>query len=289
MDHHMRKRARRVASWGMYFLVGGLAVLVIVLVCADLLRQDGDSERGLAVPQTGEVPMNSSELLESEDLSGGAMNDAEIRQQADEVERRLAALRAAGYPTSSRELDESEAIPEGAMNAAEVYFQASDAFVSVSDEFRVPLLGDGRLPDIGVPLSQRVFLATQRYLWSNGKCLSLLHEAGTIDHCQFARNDQGDMVSFRERACTQLLVLAAVHRAQRNDSDGAIASIKDVLRLCQLLPDHEHLLSHVQKTAGVGLAMTGVEWILNATPLTERQLSDLDQACAQVKTGTATY
>jgi hypothetical protein len=281
MDHNVQGRAKRVVPRSVYLLLGALAVFVAALMYLYIERQEDDLERHLAALPNAGRPADSSETAERERLPGGAKNIAEGRTQKDDLARRLTALRAAGHPTSFLELAEREKLPDGTKNAATVYMAASDAFLHPAEGVDIPILGDAELPEIGAPLPESMAKAVEMYLQSNDRCLSLLHEAGGMEHCRFDRDECGQSPSWEFRRCTQLLVLDAAYRADQGDSDAAIARIRDALRLCDVLPDEPALIGHARRTAGVGFSLGGIERTLNVTSLTERQLIELDQACAQ--------
>ena len=54
--------------------------------------------------------------------------------------------------------------------------------------------------------------------------------------------------------------------------------------MCDVLPDEPDLIGHVLRSAGIALSLRGIERTLNVTSLTERQLIELDQACALTAT-----
>lgn len=201
-----------------------------------------------------------------------------------ELERSLATLRAAGHPTSIAELVELEKIPAGAKNAAGLYEEAARAFVlpTSANKVNVPMLGGAEMPDLGEPLPEPMVEAIAAYLQRNSKCLSLLHEAAGIEHCQFNRDERGEPPIIKAKMCAHLLALAAVYQADRGDSDAAIVCITDALRLCQITPDERDLLGHIQRCAHIGLIVRRIEQVLNVTPLTNEQSNTLDRACAQM-------
>lgn len=206
-----------------------------------------------------------------------------MAQEPGALEERLAALRAAGHPTCFAELRQLEQIPAGARNAAALYEAAGKAFVQPTEANRanVPMLGKGEFPDLGESLPESMVEAIGTYLKRNDECLSLLHEAAQIEHCQFSRDDHGEPHAAESRACAHLLALAAVYRANQGDMDAAIARIADALRLCQVIPNEKMFLGHIKRCASIGLILHRIEQVLNIKRLTHEQLKALDRMCGQ--------
>jgi len=200
----------------------------------------------------------------------------------NKVEGRVQALRAAGYPTTFAELAEYRKLPEGAENAAEVYTRAFAAFVAPVEEANVPLLGKAKLPDRGTPLSEPMAKAISTCLASNQQCLALLHEAAGIEHCHYDWDYRQFMSQAQDwRHCAQLLKLAAIYHAHRGGTDAALACMNDGLQLSDSLGREPALISHLVRIAGIGVALSGLEYSLSLTAFTDQQLREIGEALAR--------
>jgi hypothetical protein len=192
-------------------------------------------------------------------------------------EQPLEALRAAGSPTSFGELEASAALPEGVCNAADVYERACAAFVPPGDRAKVPLLGRAELPARGVSLPEAIAEALAECLVSNRECLSLLREAGAIGGCHYRRGLKELLPNAAGlRRCAQLLRLNTLLLGHHGDLDGAVLSVRDGLRLADSLRRGPVLLSYLVRMGFHSEALKGLEWVVVATSLTDRHLTELD-------------
>jgi hypothetical protein len=199
------------------------------------------------------------------------------------MERRIAALRAAGYPTSLAELTERDKLPENAANAAALYLEAFAALVPPAEDTNVPLLTMTALPERGMPLPDRMVADIARCLAENQKCLSLLREAGNIEHCRYGWDwDYQRACLAPLRQCANLLRVAAVYQAQRGDGPAALASIMDSLRLSASLRREQGLIHYLVRMGCVGISLAGLERVLSATTCTDEQLRGLSVVLAEV-------
>ena len=199
------------------------------------------------------------------------------------LNRRLEALRAAGYPTTLAELAEYNKLPAGAPNAAGVYMAAFGVFAPPLDGTNTPQLGAAKWPDRGKPLPEPMAKAISQCLTDNQQCLSLLHEAGGIQDCDYDWDWQAQATGVLPRMadmrhCAQLLALGAVYYSHTGDPNAAVRCIEDGLRLADSLRREPALISYLVRIACVGLAIGSLERSLNATTLTDRQLAELDKA-----------
>ncbi len=176
------------------------------------------------------------------------------------LNRRLEALRAAGYPTTVTELAAYNKLPDGVANAADAYAQAFAAFSEGPSG-----------------LAER--------LAANRQCLSLLHEAGGIQDCdydwdwrKFATTGFSEFADVRH--CAQLLGSAATYHASTGDSNAAATCIEDGLRLVDSLRREPALLSYLVRTACTGLVVHSLAECVSTTVFTDEQLTKLDKALA---------
>ncbi len=202
------------------------------------------------------------------------------------MERHIAALRAAGYPTSLAELTERDKLPENAENAAALYLEAFDALVLPAQDTNVPLLTMTALPKRGTPLPERMVADIARCLADNQKCLSLLREAGNIEHCRYGWDWNYQQTRFAPlRQCANLLRVAAVYQAQRGDGPAALASIVDILRLGASLRREQGLIHYLVRMSCVMISLQGLERALSATTFTDEQLRGLSEVLTEVSAG----
>ncbi len=199
------------------------------------------------------------------------------------LEKRLADLRAEGYPTSFAELVEYNKLPERVENAAGIYEEAFYSLVPPGDA-NVPVFFGGRpLPGKGEPLPEAMAQAISKCLDDNEKCLGLLRDAGSIEHCRYAWDYTATMLpNVREvKQCARLLELAAVFSAHEGDGGAAVGFIKDGLRLADSLEGEPFLINHIVRSGCIGASWAGLEQVLNVTSLTDEQLKDLRESLAR--------
>jgi len=193
-----------------------------------------------------------------------------------ETERRIAALRAAGYPTTFAELAEYTKLPDGAENAAGVYESAFGAFVPPVDDANVPVLGKAKWPARGTPLPEPTAKAVEECLAANRQCLTLLHKAAGIAHCQYDHDD-GQMLTPAQdiRHGEQLLHVSAIYDASQGNPEAAVTAIEDGLRLSDSLQREPGLIGYLVRTGCLGLILNGLERSLSLTAFTDGQLKEL--------------
>jgi hypothetical protein len=199
------------------------------------------------------------------------------------MERRIAALRAAGYPTSLAELTERDKLPENVENAARLYLEAFAALVPPAEDTNVPFLTMTALPARGTPLADRMVADIAQCLADNQKCLSLLREAGNIEHCRYGWDWNYQQASFAPlRQCANLLRVAAVYHAQRGDGAAALASVLDSLRLGASLRREQGLIHYLARMGCLSISLAGLERVLSATTFTGEQLRGLSEVLTEV-------
>ena len=199
------------------------------------------------------------------------------------LDRRLEALRAAGHPTTLAELAEYNKPPAGVANAAGVYVRAFAAFAPPLDGANVPYLGPARLPDRGKPLPEPMVKAISQCLADNQQCLSLLHEAAAIQDCDYdwdwqSRATTGLSEMTDVRHCAQLLGVGSIYYSHTGDPNAAVRCIEDGLRLADSLRREPTLINYLVRVACIGLMLGSLDRSLSATALTDRQLTQLDEA-----------
>jgi len=203
--------------------------------------------------------------------------------QQSSVERRLKALRAAGYPTNFAELAEYNRLPAGTLNAADVYGRAFWQYRPPVDEetWKIPIVGSAALPGRGLPVPQTMTDAISQYLARNRTCLTLLHEAGAIEHCRYTWDYTKGLTELPAiRRCAWLLELSATYHAYSGDPNGAAECIQDGLRLADSLRNEPGLVCYLIRRGCSALAVRGLERSMNATAFTDAQLREMDLALA---------
>jgi len=197
------------------------------------------------------------------------------------LEKRLAELRAEGHPTSFAELAEYNKLPDGAENAAGLYEEALDSFVPPNDA-NVPVFG-GILPDRGEPLPEALARAISKCLDDNKRCLGLLRNAGSVEHCRYKWDytamTQPNVMQVRE--CARLLELAAVFSAHEGNGGAAVGYIKDGLRLADSMEGEPFLINHLVRIGCIAAPLAGLEQALSLTSFTDEHLSGLSDAVAE--------
>jgi hypothetical protein len=197
------------------------------------------------------------------------------------LNRRVEVLWTKGYPLTLEDLSRSQTIPADQKNAADVYLAAFSHYKKWDSDAMdaVPLVGRAKLPARGEPLDAQTRQTAERFLSDNQQTLSLLHEAASIEHCQYPEDfikESDPRASWRDSMLTavRLLGLQELIASENTEVDKFLASIRASLALAQSI-DGPLLMHHL--THGVLLAHTyrSIERAINRIPLTDEQLQRL--------------
>jgi len=197
------------------------------------------------------------------------------------LNKRVQALRTNGYPVTLEELARSHAIPAGRKNAADVYLAAFSHYKKWDSDAMdaVLLVGRAHLPARGEPLDAQIRQTAERFLSDNQQTLSLLHEAASIEHCQYPEDfakETDPRASWRDKMLTaaHLLGLQALIASENKDVDKFLASIRASLALARSV-DGPLLIHHLTHGALLARTYRSIEHAINRISLTDEQLQKL--------------
>jgi len=197
------------------------------------------------------------------------------------LNRRVEVLRTKGYPVTLEELDRSYAVPKGEKNAADVYLAAFSHYKKWDSDAMdaVPLVGKAELPARTEPLDAPARQAAERFLSDNQQTLSLLHEAASIEHCQYPEDfakESDPRASWRDSMLTavHLLGLQVLIASENKDVDKFLASISASLALARSV-DGPLLIHHLTHSALLARTYRSIEQAINRISLTDEQLQRL--------------
>ncbi|MBN1362427.1 MAG: hypothetical protein JW993_17660 [Sedimentisphaerales bacterium] len=192
-------------------------------------------------------------------------------------ERHLAQLRAAGHPTSLAEWAKLHRLPEDAVDAADLYEKAV-GLLRDPDAPNLARLLSSALSDRGSAWPLARIEAVSAWLAHNQECLTLLHEAAGIEGCWYEwADDYGSFPNLRwPRDCTRLLEWEMLYHAQQGDTYSAVRSFASMSRLSDSFYGAPTLLLHLVRMSCLSTSLVGLEWTLNAVPLADEQLRQLD-------------
>lgn len=196
------------------------------------------------------------------------------------VRKRVQALSDQGYPVTIKELEDSYTIPDGVRNAADVYLAAFSHYREW-DKPAMQALHKARKPKRTEPLSASARQLLEQFLSDNQKTFSLLHEAASIEHCQYPIDfaqvcDVSDTPLDNIRSCSVLLLLDVLIHCENQDVGKALASIRANLALGRSInvPLLGYQLTHI----GIqSWSCRSIERILNRMSLEDEQLLTLSE------------
>ena len=196
---------------------------------------------------------------------------------------RLDAIRAAGYPATCAELDAWYTIPESAENAADTFrdsFSHLDKWEENRKRKLLPIVGEAELPPRTEPLTEETKSLIAQYLADNRQALELLHKGAAVEHSRYPIDlSKGfealmpDLSNIRESA--RLLKLEAILDAENDKPEQAADSIKSSFGLARSLSKEPILVSQLVRIACQALAVSTLEYTINRTEFTDKQLTDL--------------
>ncbi len=197
------------------------------------------------------------------------------------LKKRLETLRGEGYPLTLEELDRSYDIPEGAENAADVYLAAFAQQNKWDKEAMrdLPIIGRAPLPERTEPMDASSRRLVEKFLTDNGKTLSLLHEAVSIEHCRYPVDFAGTFENTSPwlqdiRTCLQMLGLEVLISCENQDGRKAMETIRANLALADSL-EVPLMLYRFVRIGGRAMAYRSSERLINRIQLTDEQLGTL--------------
>jgi hypothetical protein len=201
-------------------------------------------------------------------------------------------IRDKGYPVTLRELAKWHKFPLKDENSAENLRRAFKYFDRPAlPENRIIFAGTAKLPGLGQPLEKNTVKVSENYLLANATAVELIEKhlgSGKISF--FVDLEKGYSIeknAFKHLLnilkASSLLSIKAVLAAEKGDTANSIKCIKNIFRLSETINNEPIsasfiIFSDVQEDATVAL-----EWLLNTSKLSDKQLAELDRLLAEAE------
>jgi hypothetical protein len=211
------------------------------------------------------------------------------------VEAKLNEIRQQGCPVTLAELDKWYPQPPPGENAADVYIQAFGRYVKDKSDTNLPIVGNARMPDRGMPLSEDTKRGIADYLARNQSALDFLYKAAAMKSCRYPPNVSdfsGSMRSLMQqfqpvRQGARLLYLETLSACEGGDTQSAVRSITASIALAESLRDRSIMISYLVEHACLEMTISCLERALSRTEFNEHQLTELGDAFYSVQTNNA--
>jgi len=233
------------------------------------------------------------------------------------INSRLDAIRSAGFPATSAELDKWYVQPPAGQNAADIYTEAfahyemwtnslpreSSALTNLTGRSRhswrprsrsdlLPIVGLADLPPRIEPLPADMRQLVAEYLSDNAEALRLLHQAASMKSCRYPIDlSQGCDTLLphlnKLRQAVRLLELEAILNADERKPQQAVESLMIALGVSRSLKEEPRFISYLVGIACRGMAVAGIEPVLNRTALADADLARLASGLGEAETDQA--
>lgn len=204
------------------------------------------------------------------------------------IRSELNAIRRAGYPVTLAELDAWYPTPPAGKNAADVLAIAFSRRVVPQRNSKLPYIGEGRMPPIGLKIPTPLRREIAQVLAQNAAALRMLHRGAALKDCRYPINLNQGMNTLlphlaQLRFAARLLALEAAMRVDANDPDGAVDSIITSFRLARSLRNEPVLVSQMVSCALCWTSMdtlrrsvAGVQFTESQLPAISRELEEME-------------
>ena len=210
------------------------------------------------------------------------------------IESELRAIREAGHPATADELDEWYGSVPDDENAALVLQDGFSRVHEPSDEQikkHLPIIGEGKLPDLGKPLPAKMRSAIDQHLAGNEKALELLHKGAAMDRSRYPVDLSKGLTEISRRtqslspirAGADLLALEAIQAAERGDGEQAARSIRTILGVARSLDRDPTLTSQIIRLGIQSVAGRTAEQTLNRTVFMSEKAASLGSMFAKAE------
>lgn len=199
------------------------------------------------------------------------------------VSSRLNAIRAAGEPVTTTEWNRYYRDVPAESNAAVFYAQAFD-LIQKNSSFSFLERFD-ELPQDGNPLPEDLREQIEKAVTENQITFTLLDKAANLKACRYPVDYTPGWNALlphlrRLPECSKLQVCRGVLQEQKGDLDGAINSIGIILEYCRSLDSEPDVISVLVQHKLDFHASEILRWVLNHRPLSQQQLTTLQQIYA---------
>jgi hypothetical protein len=186
-------------------------------------------------------------------------------------------------PDTLVELNALYVEPPAGQNAALFFLQGFDALqIGKAGASALPIVGKGKLPPPGVPLTPSLKSAVAAFLQSNEETLRLFAQARTLEQSRYPIDlTQGIEATFphltKVKSATQLLELSALFHAE-GDGKAALDDVRTVLSLGHSLQAEPALLSQLLRVTCISAAVSALERTVNRSAAPATSWSELGTA-----------
>lgn len=205
------------------------------------------------------------------------------------VEAEVARIQAAGEPITAADMHAYHKVPASKPDITQAWLRALNALdenALNSSGQSLPFVGEGDAATLDPAAPGGQLVAAGQLLQDYAAPLGLIHEAASLQgECRFPVNfDQGIAMLLPHaqemRSVQRLLQLEARVKFHRGDVDGALTSIDQMLNAAQSLDHQMTLVEQLVCVALYSMSLSEIEFLVNATDLTEPQLARLQQRLA---------
>lgn len=203
------------------------------------------------------------------------------------LEQEFAKIRAGGFPVTVEELGFWNRVPDQSPNAADLYKQAFNSYVEPADDVLrdLPIAGYASKPGLGESFETRGQEWVLSHRSENTRTLELLHQAATLDFCQFEPGAfaMHNMAKASElRQSIYLLTSEAYMGADNGEMSKALSAIHATAQLANHLPARGSV-SGLVKVATYAMAIRSLEYLLSRNALSQAQISECVRLVEQME------
>jgi hypothetical protein len=194
-----------------------------------------------------------------------------------------------GFPHTLAELNAWYVEPPAGQNAATFYAQGFSALVAVkADGSSLPLLGKGKLPPLGTPLSVSMRSSLSGFVRSNKDALQWFVQGAKHEQSRYpvdlSLGIEAPLPHLGKlRHAVQLLELSAIVHAEANEGLNAANDVRIALGLTRSLETEPMLISQLVRARIVSVAVGALEQVVNRVALPSESLSELSKAFLHIE------
>ncbi len=221
----------------------------------------------------------------------------------ERVKAKLEEIRKQGHPVSIDDLEKWYTYPPPDENIAEQLLDVFKKWPNVGkhdSNSPLPLVGNGRLPELNQPLDQATLQAIRKYLHQYREPLGALHELAAKKRGRYpimlvdkfrerfspsttlSKEEREKIVYLQPvqhiRSSTRVLLLEAIARADEGINTGATRSILTALNLSRTLDDEPFMIAALYRKNCDDMTIDILQRIMSRTELSQNQLVKISGA-----------
>jgi hypothetical protein len=195
------------------------------------------------------------------------------------LNREIEQIRAKGLPTNPKELDAWYSAVPSAENAALKFLEAASVFVAPPRDRNPVDVHFGKIPHTQA-LDEKTIAILEEHVEKNEETLRLMREAAKMRRSRYPMDlsRAPDIKLDHLGHSRQLALLAhreAMLKAERGDRAGAIEALKNGLAVAHTLAQVPMVISQLNRSALIAVALSAMERAVNVTRFDDAQLAEL--------------